>query len=348
MNRRTYLTTISMTIGGLTMAGCSSDSGGSGTGRGSSPDCSIEQASGGVDPVAVTVDGRVESATVELDLRWNARVQNEIASSESGEGEKYLVFLFEMENTTEKTVPIIHTTGYYLFQTAVETPNTTSEEIPTIVATADQLIDEEISLKAGGTFRSRVIFTIPENATGATITVSEDPYIAEATRDAEETPAFNPECDESLSFDESEEDSEESSQEDTGERSEEDTEGTPEDGTTQTPPGSSNVEEAQRKAVAENWWGDDGNLVITSAETGADGNSQTVDITGIVENLSDESYDYIQIEFAAYDQSGARVADVFDNTSGLSAGGRWRFDAVGFVDDSSTVSSLSFEGFSGY
>lgn len=51
-------------------------------------------------------------------------------------------------------------------------------------------------------------------------------------------------------------------------------------------------------------------------------------IRGTAENFSDSDYDYVQLEFGVYDGTDAKIADGLANTSGLSAGQRWRFEAL--------------------
>lgn len=51
-------------------------------------------------------------------------------------------------------------------------------------------------------------------------------------------------------------------------------------------------------------------------------------IRGTAENFSETDYNYVQLTFEIYDSSGAKIADGLANTSGLSSGQRWRFEAL--------------------
>lgn len=53
------------------------------------------------------------------------------------------------------------------------------------------------------------------------------------------------------------------------------------------------------------------------------------EITGEATNTSDRDYEYVQLGFALFDRTGAKVGDALANTSGLAAGQRWRFEAIG-------------------
>lgn len=63
-----------------------------------------------------------------------------------------------------------------------------------------------------------------------------------------------------------------------------------------------------------------------------DANSVTVTISGTVVNGSQNNYEYVQIEFGLYNDSGAKVGTALDNLSGLASGERWRYEAVGSSD----------------
>ena len=63
-----------------------------------------------------------------------------------------------------------------------------------------------------------------------------------------------------------------------------------------------------------------------------DANSVTVTISGTVVNGSQKNYEYVQIEFGLYNDSGAKIGTALDNLSGLASGERWRYEAVGSSD----------------
>ena len=68
-------------------------------------------------------------------------------------------------------------------------------------------------------------------------------------------------------------------------------------------------------------------VVLSDIEASAD--SFSITITGTVVNGSDTDYEYAQIEFGLYDDSGAKVGSAIDNISGLESGQRWRYEAIG-------------------
>jgi hypothetical protein len=322
----------------IMIAGCSGDD----SSMGSSDDCSISQSGDEVEPVSVTFDGRLDSATVELDLRWTARTQNDASRiSPSAEDEKYVFFMFEIENTSDTTVPIIHTGGYYLFMLDFETPDTTGEEIPTQVPGAEQLMSETVDLKPGGTFASQVIFSVSDDVTQATVKLSENPYVADATRDSEEIPGFNPECDESIS----------SNLTGGGETAEDSSEETTENGGSDDGNGGNggngesdnNNEESRIEELEEEYpnyaFIDGQTYVVILRQLNASADSFSVTISGTAVNGSESDYDYVQIEMGLYNGpngTGAKVGTALANISGLESGQRWQFEAFGSAEDASS------------
>jgi hypothetical protein len=72
----------------------------------------------------------------------------------------------------------------------------------------------------------------------------------------------------------------------------------------------------------------------------------TVEITGQATNESDQDYEYVQLEFGLYNSADTKVGDALANTSGLPAGQRWRFEAVGTYSD--TTSTFRLEDITAY
>lgn len=68
-------------------------------------------------------------------------------------------------------------------------------------------------------------------------------------------------------------------------------------------------------------------IVVLSADAVVEQYSST--ITGEVVNASDEDYEYVQLSFSLLDDADTKIADALANTSGLRAGQRWRYEAVG-------------------
>lgn len=72
----------------------------------------------------------------------------------------------------------------------------------------------------------------------------------------------------------------------------------------------------------------------------------STEISGEATNESDTDYDYAQLEFALYDDTDAKVGDALANTSGLPAGQRWKFEAIGTETDN--VSSFELTDVTAY
>jgi hypothetical protein len=54
----------------------------------------------------------------------------------------------------------------------------------------------------------------------------------------------------------------------------------------------------------------------------------TLYISGTLRNVGDSDYDYVQISFSVFDDSGAKIADALANTSGLPSGQSWKYEAL--------------------
>jgi hypothetical protein len=68
-------------------------------------------------------------------------------------------------------------------------------------------------------------------------------------------------------------------------------------------------------------------IVVLSADAVVERFGST--ITGEVVNASGEDYDYVQLSFDLLDDRDTKYASALANTSGLRAGQRWRYEAVG-------------------
>lgn len=174
MNRRGYLAATTA----IAIAGCSSDNaedsdGGDGSSQrlGSVDDCTIEQSTDSVEPVPVSVDGRLEdeSADIELGLDWNARTQSgtEVepdsnAGYSADEGQKTVVLRVKFINSSEEDVPI----STKLFDGFVETPDT--REDADRLSISARIVDDVI-LKPGGERKAYMAYEIPVNATRFTL-----------------------------------------------------------------------------------------------------------------------------------------------------------------------------------
>jgi hypothetical protein len=70
-------------------------------------------------------------------------------------------------------------------------------------------------------------------------------------------------------------------------------------------------------------------------------NSYSVEVVGIAINGSNKDYGYVGLEFSLYDSSDIKIGTALANTTGLAAGEKWRFEAIGL--DAQSVSSFSVE-----
>ncbi|MDL0140450.1 FxLYD domain-containing protein, partial [Halobacterium salinarum] len=69
-------------------------------------------------------------------------------------------------------------------------------------------------------------------------------------------------------------------------------------------------------------------------------------IRGTAENFSDTDYEYVQLSFGVYDETDAKIADALANTSGLTSGQRWRFEAL--AASAENVSSYALTDITAY
>jgi uncharacterized protein (UPF0212 family) len=88
----------------------------------------------------------------------------------------------------------------------------------------------------------------------------------------------------------------------------------------------------------------DSGIVLRDVSGGT--GQMTVEITGQATNESDQDYEYVQLEFGLYNSADTKVGDALANTSGLPAGQRWRFEAVGTYSD--TTSTFRLEDITAY
>lgn len=65
----------------------------------------------------------------------------------------------------------------------------------------------------------------------------------------------------------------------------------------------------------------------------------TYKISGTITNKSGKDVSYVSLTFALKDESGAKIADAYANTSTLKKDGTWKFEASGLPKDPSKVAS---------
>lgn len=56
-------------------------------------------------------------------------------------------------------------------------------------------------------------------------------------------------------------------------------------------------------------------------------------VEGTLTNTSDKDYEYVQVSYGLYDADGNKIGDSFANTSGLSVGESWKFQAYVIEED---------------
>ena len=90
------------------------------------------------------------------------------------------------------------------------------------------------------------------------------------------------------------------------------------------------------------------NLVLEDGHTGStDEYDMFYTIDGYVKNNSDKDYEYVSIEFTAYDSEGNTLGSCVDYTSSLEADGRWQFSAS-CDGEASSIASYKLKEITGY
>lgn len=62
----------------------------------------------------------------------------------------------------------------------------------------------------------------------------------------------------------------------------------------------------------------------------------SITITGTAKNTTDTDYSYAALTFGLYDDTDAKLGTALANISGLEAGQRWKFDALGTDTDTTS------------
>ena len=83
------------------------------------------------------------------------------------------------------------------------------------------------------------------------------------------------------------------------------------------------------------------------ADEAMTGDDYSVTITGTFTNNTDEDISYVQLSYRLLDAEGAQIETAYANTSDLSAGGTWKFEAMGFVG-SDEVASFELADVTGF
>ena len=83
------------------------------------------------------------------------------------------------------------------------------------------------------------------------------------------------------------------------------------------------------------------------ADEAMTGDDYSVTITGTFTNNTDKDISYVQLSYRLLDAEGAQIETAYANTSDLSAGGTWKFEAMGFVG-SDEVASFELADVTGF
>lgn len=75
---------------------------------------------------------------------------------------------------------------------------------------------------------------------------------------------------------------------------------------------------------------------IVLREVSGEIDEYSVTITGTAKNTTDTDYSYASLTFGLYDDSDAKLGTALANVSGLQAGQRWKFDALGTDTETTT------------
>lgn len=77
------------------------------------------------------------------------------------------------------------------------------------------------------------------------------------------------------------------------------------------------------------------------------GDSYSTTISGTFTNNTDKEIGYVQVGYRLLDADGAQIATAYANTNNLSAGGVWKFEAVG-LESVSNVASYELADVTGF
>lgn len=101
------------------------------------------------------------------------------------------------------------------------------------------------------------------------------------------------------------------------------------DGTSGTDGGTSGTDGGSTESYPNAYYYDEPTGIVLEDDVSAEADTiGSLYIRGTARNESEQSYSYVQITFSALDSSGAKIADVLDNTSGLEEGQSWRYEAL--------------------
>ncbi len=92
--------------------------------------------------------------------------------------------------------------------------------------------------------------------------------------------------------------------------------------------------------------GDDFTYQVVNS--GADTANFAYYIEGVVTNLSNKEYSYVQIEFICYDSDGNNLGTAMDNTNNVLGKESWKFNAMGLFSGAGNVDHCTFKEISAW
>lgn len=86
-------------------------------------------------------------------------------------------------------------------------------------------------------------------------------------------------------------------------------------------------------------------ITLLDGHSGEAKNEYSYEITGTLQNNTNNEYTYISVEFYTYDKDGNLLDTCYANNSGLEAKGKWKFTASCFFTDynANTVKSYKLK-----
>jgi len=158
-------------------------------------DCRITDAVGGVEPIPVSVDGRVDGdAERTVAVRWNARVQPTMAAADSEfvrytatRGQAYVVFRLELSNATDREIRVA---PYDLFGVRLAADDLAWFEEATLFA-LDAVFETGFDLAPGASRNAVLPFEVPRGLDSVAL-------VRYADRDERVEETFTATCDRSL------------------------------------------------------------------------------------------------------------------------------------------------------
>lgn len=84
-------------------------------------------------------------------------------------------------------------------------------------------------------------------------------------------------------------------------------------------------------------------ISLLDGHSGRVDGSYSYEITGTLQNNTDQDYSYVSVEFYVYDSEGNLLDTCLDNNSGMEANGKWKFTASCFFTDGNAKKVSSYK-----